>query len=87
AIDRDTGQSRTVTSNDEGRYRIIDLLPGRISVKAEAPGFGVRERTGIETLAAQNLQLDFILSPADVRAEATVTVSDDDGPAIDTSRT
>ncbi|MCV4770817.1 hypothetical protein OFC10_32780, partial [Escherichia coli] len=32
-------------------------------------------------------QLDFILSPADVRAEATVTVSDDDGPAIDTSRT
>ncbi|MER3429625.1 MAG: hypothetical protein C4324_01025 [Blastocatellia bacterium] len=86
-IDQASGQSRTTTANDEGRYRIIDLLPGTITVRAAAAGFGTKERVGIETIAAQNLQLDFALGPADVHAEATITVGDEDAPAIDTSRT
>ncbi len=85
--EQETGLERTMTTNDEGRYRFISLPPGLYKVKSAATGFGAKERIDIQALAAQNLQLDFSLSPSDVRAEATVTVSDEDAPAVDTTRT
>ncbi|HEX6279554.1 MAG TPA: carboxypeptidase regulatory-like domain-containing protein, partial [Pyrinomonadaceae bacterium] len=85
--DQGSGAERTVTTNEDGRYRIIELKPGVYKVKASAAGFGAKERINLETVAAQNLQLDFTLAPADVQAEATVTVGDDDAPAVDTTRT
>ncbi|MDI1242187.1 MAG: carboxypeptidase regulatory-like domain-containing protein, partial [bacterium] len=81
-----SGAERTVTTNEEGRYRLIELKPGIYKVKASASGFGAKERINLETISGQNLQLDFSLSPADVQAEATVTVGDDDAPAVDTTR-
>ena len=71
----DTGITRTVTSNEDGRYRIVELKPGTYKIKVTASGFGVQETTEIETISAQNVQQDFKLAPADVRAETTVTVS------------
>ena len=45
-------------------------------------------RTNItDGVSGQNLKLDFQLAPADVQAQATVTVTDEDAPAIDTERT
>ncbi|MEO5859634.1 MAG: carboxypeptidase regulatory-like domain-containing protein [Pyrinomonadaceae bacterium] len=82
-----SGTERTVTSNEQGRYRLIELKPGVYKVKAAATGFGAKERINLETVAGQNLQLDFNLSPADVQAQATVTVGDDDAPLVDTTRT
>ena len=76
--ERDSGSRRTVTTDDEGRYRLVDLKPGTFNVHASAAGFGAKERVNLETVASQNLQLDFTLSPADVQAEAIVTVGDDD---------
>lgn len=84
---QETGIARTAATNDEGRYRFIAIRPGIYKIKIEAGGFGPRERVDLELIAAQNVQLDFTMSPADVRAEATVTVTDDDAPAVDTTRT
>ena len=81
-----TGQSRSVTTNASGRYQLIELPPGTYTIRFEAQGFGAKERIDLVTLSGQNLQLDMSLSPADVQAEATVTVDDDDAPAVDTSR-
>lgn len=85
--DQGSGAERTVTTSENGRYRLIELRPGIYKVTASASGFGAKERINLETVAGQNLQLDFNLAPADVQAEATVTVGDDDAPAVDTTRT
>lgn len=87
AISVETGEARTVTSNDDGLYKILKLKPGTYKIKVTASGFGPQETTEIKTISAQNVQQDFKLSPADVRAETTVTVTDQDGPAVDTTRT
>ena len=82
----ETGEARTVVTDDEGRFKIVKLKPGTYKIKTTANGFGTQETQGIATISGQNLQKDFKLTPADVRAEATVTVTDDDGPAVDTTR-
>lgn len=87
ATETQTAVERTVTTDDEGRYRIIELKPGLYKLTASAAGFGAKERIDLQTLSGQNLQLDFQLAPADVQAQATVTVNDDDTPAVDTTRT
>lgn len=82
-----TGVERTVTSDEDGNYRFIELAPGLYKVKVTATGFGAKERIDLQTIAGQNLQLSFTLSPADVQVEQTVTVTEDDAPAVDTTRT
>ncbi|MGH9947672.1 MAG: carboxypeptidase regulatory-like domain-containing protein [Pyrinomonadaceae bacterium] len=87
ATETGSGAERTVTTNNEGRYRFIELKPGTYKVKASANGFGAKERIDIATISGQNLQLDLTLNPADVQAEATVTVTEDDAPVVDITRT
>src|SRR5690606_8916984 len=65
----ETGQSRSVTTNDEGRYRIIELSPGTYTVRAEASGFGSKERIDLVTVSGQNVQLDLGLEVGGVQAE------------------
>lgn len=83
----ETGEKRTVTTDDDGRYRILNLRPGVYKISATNSGFGTQETGALTTIAAQRLEQNFRLSPADVRAETTVTVTDDDVPAVDTTRT
>ena len=83
----ETGVERTVTTDDEGRYRIIELKPGLYKVRASASGFGAKEKTDLQTISGQTVKIDFTLAPADVQAETTVTVTGEDAPAVDTTRT
>jgi hypothetical protein len=78
---------RTVVTDEEGRYRIVDLEPGTYKVRATSQGFGAKERIDLVTIAGQNVQLDFSLAPAGVQVEQTVTIGGDDAPAVDTTRT
>lgn len=78
---------RTVTSNEEGRYRISELKPGLYKISVSQTGFGTQEKVDIVTIAGQSVQLDFALAPGDVRVEQTVTIGEDDAPVVDTSRT
>ena len=82
-----TGVERTVTADEEGRYRIVELQPGIYSVKASMQGFGSQEKTNLVTVAGQNVQLDFNLAPAGVAAEQIVTLEGDNEPIVDTTRT
>src|SRR5215213_2703208 len=82
-----TGIERTVIANDEGRYRIIELPPGIYSIKVTMQGFAAQEKTNLETVAGQNVQLDFNLAPAGVTAEQIITLEGENEPVIDTTRT
>lgn len=81
-----TKEERVMVTDSEGRYRIVKLKPDTYKVRAAAKGFGTKETPEITTIAAQNIQRDFSLAPGDVTAEATVTVTDDDAPLVDTTR-
>ena len=81
------GVERTVTTNDEGRYRIVEIKPGVYKIKVVASGFGIQETPDIPTISAQNVIKDFSLAPAAVTAEQTITVTEDDTPMVDTTRT
>lgn len=81
-----TKVERTVVTNDDANYRLIQLPPGVYNVKASFTGFAPEEKTNLTTVASQNVQLDFVLKPAGIAAEATVvTVAQPN--AVDTSRT
>jgi hypothetical protein len=83
----ETGDIRTVVTNDNGQYRFVKLKPGTYTIKVDQAGFGSQETPPIPTISAQNVEKDFKLTPADVKAETTITVTDDDSAPIDTSRT
>lgn len=81
-----TNVERTVVTDEDGRYRIIELQPGLYKIRAAQTGFGTKETTNLATIAGQNVQLDFSLAPGDVRAEQTVTI-EADTTAVDVTRT
>jgi hypothetical protein len=82
----ETKSARAVTTDAEGRYRLVELPPGVYSLRAERAGFAAEERKGVVTVAGQSVRLDFTLRPAGVEAEQTV-VSDAQAPPVDTTRT
>lgn len=77
--------ARTVRTDDDGRYKLIQLAPGSYMVKASFTNFAVEEKTDLTTTAGQNVQLDFTLKPATVAT--MILVSATEAPQIDTSRT
>ena len=62
-----TNVERTVMTNEEGRYRIVELQPGLYKIRASQSSFGTKEKINLETISGQNVQLDFSLAPGDVR--------------------
>jgi hypothetical protein len=87
ATETQTGAERNVTTNDEGKFLLVNLKPGNYKVKAIASGFGILEKPELTTISGQAIQIDFQLSPAGVQASATVTSDPDDLPVVDTTRT
>jgi hypothetical protein len=81
-----TGAERAAVTDEEGRYRLLELPPGAYTLRAECAGFAAQERGEISVVAGQAARIDFKLSPAGVSAEQTV-LSDASAPAVDTTRT
>lgn len=86
-ISSETGFERVIITNEDGFYRVIDLVPGNYSLKAEAQGFASQIKTNISTIAGQSLQIDFVLQPGVVTAEQIVTIGEEESLGIDTTRT
>jgi hypothetical protein len=82
-----TGVARTVVSDEDGRYRFIELPPGVYSLKTTMQGFATQEKTNLTTVAGQNVQLDFTLQPAGVTAEQIITLEGENEPVVDSTRT
>src|SRR5215207_376766 len=68
----ETGQERTLTTNDEGFYVASFLPVGRYEVTASGQGFGSARREGLEVQLNQTVLADFALSPT-VGEAVTVT--------------
>jgi hypothetical protein len=81
-----TGQKRMVTTDAEGRYRLIQLEPGTYVIRISYPGFAPQEITSIATVSGQSLQFDATLIPSDVVVEPVV-IAATDTPVVDTKRT
>jgi len=81
-----TGATRTVTGDDVGRYRFIQLEPGLYALKFSSEGFAVQEKTELTFVAGQNVQLDVVLVPLGVVIDPVI-VTVTDTPAVDTTRT
>lgn len=81
-----TNATRTTVSDDQGRYRIIQLEPGIYTLRVSAAGFAPQEKLDLTTIAGQSVQLDIMLLPQGVTAEPVV-VTAAETPAVDTTRT
>src|ERR1700722_16554763 len=49
----ETGETRTVTSDDSGNYRVLQLPIGHYNIRVEKAGFKVRVQAGIELVVGQ----------------------------------
>lgn len=79
-----TGAKRTVVTDEDGNYRIVELEPGIYTVSFSLPGFATKEQKDFVTIAGQSVQLSVTLEPATVTAEQTITI--DETPVVDTTR-
>jgi hypothetical protein len=67
-----TGQSQSLVTNEEGRYRAVALQPSTYSILTELSGFASAKREVVLTVGA-NLTVDIPLSVAGVEETVTVT--------------
>ncbi|MDX2041924.1 MAG: carboxypeptidase-like regulatory domain-containing protein, partial [Acidobacteriota bacterium] len=78
-----TGVTTTVTSNNEGNYTALYLLPGQYRVTVEAQGFKKLVREGIEIRIGDKAGLDLQLEPGAVND--TITITGDSTPLLDSA--
>lgn len=79
-------KTRTTTTDEHGRYRLIQLEPGSYSIRVSAPGFASQEIKQILTTSGRSLKLDFTLIPSSLLVEPVV-VTTAEVPIVDTKRT
>ncbi len=78
----DTSASRTVTTGDDGAYRVPALQPGHYSVKVEAAGFQTQNVTGLTLNVAEELTSNATVQVGTSTQEVTVT---GEAPVINTT--
>ena len=74
-LDIDRGISRTLTTDPAGEFNAPNLTPGNYTVRAEARGFKIAERSGIALGVGQELRVDLTLQPGEQTEKVTVTES------------
>ena len=79
----ETNLSRTVTTNEEGRYVALALPPGNYSVTAVKQGFATTVLPSTPLTVGQTLTANFSLKVSDVAETITVTST----PTVDTVKT
>jgi len=67
-----TGVERTSTSNSDGAYAFLNVMPGQYSIRATAKGFSAMTQTQITLEVNQTATFDFHLKVGE--AQSTVTV-------------
>jgi Carboxypeptidase regulatory-like domain len=71
---KDNGAIRTLTSNNDGLFEAVSLMPGGYSIEVGAPGFTMISRTA--TLEVnQRMGLDFTMEPGQRRESVAVAAT------------
>lgn len=89
-----TGQTRTVSTGDAGRYQIREVPPGVYDITVERPGFNTAKVESVRVSVAQVARLsDVVLNVATIGEEkvvpfqADVFLTDTSSPTLSTSFT
>ena len=78
----DTTQTRTVTSDDAGRYRVPLLPPGRYEVTAQLSGFQTVVRSGVTLTVGQEALVNIQMALGNVAESITVEAA---APLVETT--
>jgi len=79
-----TGLTRTVVTNDRGRFVAIALTPGLYTIKAELGGFQTQSRTTVTVAVGQALTINFAMPIGTLQDQVTVT---GEAPLIEPTQT
>ncbi len=83
-LDTDTGISRTLKTDSDGRYSATFLQPGQYELILGGGAFGKIDRKNLTLTVGQTLTVDAALPAATVAAEVTVS---SETPILDTEKT
>ena len=75
---------RTVVTDGEGQYKILELRPGTYTVTFTLPGFNTFKRDGLELPTNFNMQINADLRVGSLEESITVT---GDAPVVDVAST
>jgi len=78
----ETGATRTLTTDSEGRFFAPSVPIGAYTVAVQHEGFAPQKQTGISLTVGQSLQLEFVLGVAAVEQAIEVNASD---PGVNTT--
>jgi hypothetical protein len=79
-----TGEVRLDTTDNEGRYSVLDLKPANYELRAAKPGFKIVVQSSLELAVAETAAIDLELTVGDVNQQITVT---SDPPLIEPTGT
>ena len=71
----ETGATRTLATDSEGRFFAPSVPVGPYTVSAAHDGFETQQQTGITLTVGQSLQLNFVLGLATVQQQVVVVDS------------
>jgi len=78
-----TGEVRTGTTDEEGRYNFPSLVPGEYEIDVEAPGFRRFVQTGIRVTVGGSVSLDVVLRIGEIVEQVVVT---GEAPLVEATR-
>ncbi len=70
---KETGLERTLTSDEHGRYRVLNVTPGTYIVTVELSGFKTAVRDGLVVAIGRDLLVDFQMDVGALSEQVTVT--------------
>jgi hypothetical protein len=78
------GVSQTLTTDSDGAYVAVNLLPGTYTLRVEFKGFKVFERKNILLEVGKDVRIDPVLHPGSTTETITIT---EEVPMVDTTST
>src|SRR6266849_10289836 len=78
------GVSQTLTTDSDGAYVAVNLLPGTYTLRVEFKGFKVFERKNILLEVGKEVRIDPVLQPGSTTETITIT---EEVPMVDTTST
>jgi hypothetical protein len=79
-VNLDTNVQRVTSTNEDGVYVIVSILPGKYTLEASANGFSVQRIAAFDLAVGQNATYDFVLS---IGAQVTVVTVQGSAPQLD----